>query len=82
MQQLHLTGCSCCCFLPFYLFTLLPFYLTLPVLMLDEPLVDEVVVKEEGSDSENKGGDEEGVVVGGEKSVAETKAEGETTLPP
>ena len=50
--------------------------------MLDEPLVDEVVVKEEGSDCENKGGDEECVVVGGEKGVAETKAEGETTLPP
>ena len=50
--------------------------------MLDEPLVDEVVVKEEGSDSKAEGGDEEGVVVGGEKGVAETKAEGETTLPP
>ena len=50
--------------------------------MLDEPLVDEVVVEEEGGDSEGEGGDEETVIVGGEKGVAETKAEGETTLPP
>ena len=80
MQQLHLTGCSCCCFFTFLLFYLFTF--NLPVLMLDEPLVDEVVVKEEGSGGEDEGGNEEGVVVGGEKGVAETKAEGETTLPP
>ncbi len=50
--------------------------------MLDEPLVDEVVVEKEDSDSKAEGGDEETIAVGREKGVAETKAEGETTLPP
>ena len=40
------------------------------------------VVEEKGSDSKAEGGDEETVAVSREKSVAETKAEGETTLPP